>query len=114
MTILDDAKEVEMVRQKELNSLSEMGAMTPVKRSEAADKRVIQTRWANREKDGRVKSRLVLKDFNRNQGRTQPEMFAPTPSTLRQKTMLAVSSHDRSSHPERGYIAIAIDVHTAF
>ena len=65
MTILDDAKEVEMVRQKELNSLSEMGAMTPVKRSEAADKRVIQTRWANREKDGRVKSRLVLKDFNR-------------------------------------------------
>ena len=28
--------------------------------------------------------------------------------------MLAVSSHDRNNHPERDFIAIAIDVHTAF
>ena len=28
--------------------------------------------------------------------------------------MLAVSSHDRNNHPERDYIASAIDLHTAF
>ena len=44
-------------RQKELNSLKEMGVMTAVKRTTAADKRVIQTRWVDREKDGCVKSR---------------------------------------------------------
>ena len=68
-----------MGRQKDLNKLKEMGAMTPVKRSEAVGKGVIQTRWVDREKDGGVKSRLDLKDFKRRQGRTQPEMFSPTP-----------------------------------
>ena len=101
-------------RQKELNSLKEMGAMTVVKRSEAVSKRAIQTRWVDREKDGRLKSRLVLKDYNRCQGRTQPEMFSPTPSTLSLKTMLAASSHDRNSDPDSDHITIAIDVHTAF
>ena len=52
-------------RQKELNSLKEMGTMTVVKRTEAVGKRTIQTRWVDREKDGKVKSRLVLKDYNR-------------------------------------------------
>ena len=82
LTVLDDYEEVMKGRQKELNSLKEMGTMTIVKRSEAIGKRTIQTRWVDREKDGRVKSRLVLKDYNRCQGRTQPEMFSPTPSTL--------------------------------
>ena len=62
-------------RQKELNCLKEMGAMT-------VGKRAIRTRWVDREKDRRLKSRLVLKDHNRCQERTQPEMFSPTPSTL--------------------------------
>ena len=88
--------------------------MTVVKWSEAVGKRVIQTRWVDREKDGRVKSRLVLKDYNRCQGRTQPEMFSPTPSALSLKTLLAASSHDRNSHPEREHITIRIDVHIAF
>ena len=74
----------------------------------------IQARWVDREKDGRVKSRLVLKDYNRCQGRTQPEMFSPTPSTLSLKTMLVASSHDRHSDPGSGHVTIAIDVHTAF
>ena len=89
-----------------------MGVMTAAKRFEAAGKRVIQTRWV--EKDGCVKSRLVLQDFNRDQRRTQPEMFAPTPSTVSQNTMLAESSCDRNNHPERDYIATTIDIHTAF
>ena len=55
---------------------------------------------------------LELKDYNRCQGRTQPEMFSPTPSTLSLKTML--SSHDRNSDPESDLITTAIDVHTAF
>ena len=88
--------------------------MTVVKISEAVGKRTIQTRWVDREKDGRVKSRLVLKDYKRRQVRTQPEMFSPTPSTLSLKTMLAVSSHDRNSDPESDHITVAIDVHTAF
>ena len=91
LTVLDDYEEMMKGRHKELNSLKEMGMMTVVKRSEAVGKRKIQTRWVDREKDGRVKSRLVLKDYNRCQGRTQPEMFSPTPSTLSLKTMLAAS-----------------------
>ena len=113
-TVLDDYEEMMKGRQKELNSLKEMGAMTVVKRSEAVGKRAIQTRWVDREKDGRVESKLVLKDYNRCQGRTQPEMFSPTPSTSSLKTMLAASSHDRNSDPEPDHITIAIDVHTAF
>ena len=61
-----------------------------------------------------MKSRFVLKDYNRCQGRTQPEMFSPTPPTLSLTTMLAASSHDRNSDPESDHITIAIDVHTAF
>ena len=79
LTVLDDYEEMMKGRQKELNSLKEMGTMTVVKRTEAVGKRTIQTRWVDREKDGRVKSRLVLKDYNRCQGRAQPEMFSPTP-----------------------------------
>ena len=112
-TVLDDYEEMMKGRQKELNSLKEMGTMTVVKRSEAVGKRTIQTRWVDREKDGRVKSRLVLKDYNRCQGRTQPEMFSPTPSTLSLKTMLAASSHDRNNDPESNHITVSIDVHTA-
>ena len=59
LTVLDDPTAVEKGRQKVLNSLEEMGAMTAVKRSEAVGKRVIQTRWVDREKDGRVKSQIV-------------------------------------------------------
>ena len=81
---------------------------------DAAGKRVIQTRWVDREKVGCVKSRLVLKDINHSHGRMQTEMFAPTPSTLSLKTMLVTSSHDRNNQPEDDYVAIAIDVHTAF
>ena len=113
-TVPDENEEMMKGRQKELNSLKEMGTMTVVKRSEAVGKRTIQTRWVDREKDGRVKSRLVLKDYNRCQGRTQPEMFSPTPSTLSLKTMLAASSHDRNNDPESNHITVSIDVHTAF
>ena len=113
-TVLDDYEEMMKGRQKELNSLKEMGTMTVVKRTEAVGKRTIQTRWVDREKVGKVKSRLVLKDYNRCQGRTQPEMFSPTPSTLPLKTMLAASSHDRNNDPESNHITISIDVHTAF
>ena len=114
LTVLDDHEEMMKGKQKELNSLKEMGAMTVVKRSAAVGKRAIQTRWVDREKDWRATSRLVLKDCNRCQGRTQPEMFSPTPSTLSLKMMLASSSHDRNSDPESDHITIAIDVHTAF
>ena len=113
LTILDDPKEVMKGRQKELNSLKEMGVMTAAKKTAAAGKRVIQTRWVDREKDGCVKSGLVLKDFIHDQGRMQTETFVPTPSTPSLQTMLATSSHDRNYHPEDDYIAIAIDVHTA-
>ena len=67
-----------------------MGTMTVVKRSEAVGKRTIQTRWVDREKDGRVKSRLVSEDNNRCQG------------------------HDRNNDPESNHITVSIDVHTAF
>ena len=76
LTVLDDYEEMMKGWQKVLNSLKEMGAMTVVKRSEAVGKRTIQTRWVDREKDGRVKSRLVLKDYNRCQwGAHSPRCF---------------------------------------
>ena len=112
LTTLDDPKEVIKGRQKELNSLKGMGVMTAVKRTTAAGKRVIHTRWFDRAKDGCVQSRLVLKDTNHSHGRMQTEMCAPTPSTLSLKTMLATSSHDRNNHNEDDYVAIVIDVHT--
>ena len=78
-TVLDDYEEMMTGRQEELKSLKDMGTMTVVKRSEAVGKRTIQTRWVDREKDGRVKSRLVLKDYNRCQGRTPPrDVFTNT------------------------------------
>ena len=43
LTVLDDHEEMKKGRQKELNSVKEMGAMTVVKRSEAVGKRTIQT-----------------------------------------------------------------------
>ena len=46
LSVLDDHEEMMKGRQKE------MGVMTTVKRSEAAGKRVIQTRWVDREEDG--------------------------------------------------------------
>ena len=55
-TVLDDYEEMMKGRQKELNSLKEMGTMTVVKRTEAVGKRTIQTRWVDREKGGKVKS----------------------------------------------------------
>ena len=112
LTVLGDYEEMMKGRQKELNSLKEMGSMTVVNRAEAVGKRTIQTRWVDREKDGLAKSKSVLKDYNRCQGRTQPEMFTPTPSTSSLKTMLDASSHDRNSDPESNHITVAIDVHT--
>ena len=113
LTVLDDYEEMMKGRQEELNSLKAMGMITVVKRSEAVGKRTIQTRWVDREKDGRVKSRLVLKDYNRCQGRTQPEMFSPTPSTSSLKTTLAANSHDRNNDPESNHITVSTDVYTA-
>ena len=75
LTVLDDYEEMMKGKQKELDSMKEMCAMTIVTRSEAVGKRKIQTRWVDRETNGRVKSRLVLKDNNRYQGCTQPRCF---------------------------------------
>ena len=71
LSVLDDYEEMMKGGQKELNSMKEMGAMT-----------VVKTRWVAREKDGRVKSWLVLKDYNQCQGATQPDMFSPTVGTV--------------------------------
>ena len=111
LTILNGPKEAKKGRQKELNSLREMDVMTTVKQSSAGGKRVTQTRSVDQEKDVYEKSRFVLKNFNRAHGRTQPEMFAPKPSTPSLKTMSAASSHDRNNHPEFDYIAIAAFLH---
>ena len=81
-----------------VNKLTKDGNMPEANSNEDNERQLakerFKTRWVDREKDGRVKSRLVLKDYNRCQERTQPEMFSPTPSTLSLKTMLAASSHD--------------------
>ena len=77
-TVLDDYEEMMKGRQKELNSLKEMGTMTVVKRTEAVGKRTIQTRWVDREKDGRVKSRLVLKTTIDVRAYTARDVFTNT------------------------------------
>ena len=102
LTVLDDHKEM-----MEASELTERTG-----RHDSCE--TIRGSCLDREKDGHVKSRLFLKDFNRSQARTQPELFPPTPSTLSLKTMLAASSHDRNNHPECDHITIASDVHTAF
>ena len=63
LTILNDSEEVMKGRQKELNSLKEMGVMTTVKRTTAAGKRVIQKRRckANLSHDGQGSHDLFSK-----------------------------------------------------
>ena len=68
LTVLVDRKEMLKGRQKELSSLKDMSAMTVVKRSEAVGKQMPQTRWVDREKDGCVKSRLVLTGLQSKSG----------------------------------------------
>ena len=51
LSALNDYEEMMKGRQKELNSLKEMGTMTVVKRSEAVSKRVLQTRCRSRERE---------------------------------------------------------------
>ena len=85
-TVLDENEEMMKGRQKEeLNSLKD----------DSCEK---DWRWVDRERDGRVKSRKVLKDYNRCQGR----VFTNT-VTLSLKTMLAASSHDRNNDPESNH-----------
>ena len=72
--MFDDDEGVMKGRQKKLNSLTEMGGMTVVKRSEAVGARVIQTRWGSREaqvgsegfqsKSGAYSARDVLTNTN--------------------------------------------------
>ena len=93
LTVLDDYEEMMKERQKELRLTERNGYNDSCEKvgGNLARER-FNTRLVDREKDGRVKSRLVLKDYNRCQGRTQPEMFSPTPSTPSLKTILAASS----------------------
>ena len=89
LTVLDDYEEMMKGRQKELNSLKELGTMTVVKRSETVGKRTIQTRWVDRER----RTSEIKVSLERLQSMLEaPEMFSPTPSTLSLKTMLAASS----------------------
>ena len=89
--MLHDTVQLRADRKRETDLLKEMKIMTPVKRWTAADKQVIKTHWVVREKDGRVKSRLVTKDVDREKGEQHPEMFSPTPSTLSLKTILGTA-----------------------
>ena len=114
LTVLDDHEEMMKGRQKELNSLKKMGAMTVAKRSEAVGKSAIRTRLVDREKDGRVKPRLVLKDYNDVRSAHSPRCFHQHRGHCPLETMLAASSHDRNSDPESDHITIAIDVDTPF
>ena len=59
LTVLGDYEEMMKGRQKELNSLKEMGSLTVVNRAEAVGKRTIQTPEANferRQRDAEVDS----------------------------------------------------------
>ena len=51
LTVFDVYEEMMKSRQKELNSLKEVGAKTVMKRSMAVSKRTIQTRWVDRENE---------------------------------------------------------------
>ena len=77
LTVLDDHEEMMKGRQNELNLLKEMGAMTVVKKSETVGTRAIQTPWVDRERDGRVKSRLVLSGAH-----TARDVFTNTVDTV--------------------------------
>ena len=79
----------------------------------AAGHRVIQTRWSDREKDGSVKSRLVLKSFNHDRGPTHTDMLAPTPSHPTENNV-GQQLVQKNRHHDRDYIAVATGVHTAF
>ena len=78
LTVLDVYEEMMKGRQKRAELTERNGYDASCKKSEAVGKRTIPKRWVNREKDGRVKSRLVLKDYNRCQGVHSPRCFINT------------------------------------
>ena len=96
LTVFDDHEEMMKGRQKELNSLKEMGAMTAVNRSDAVGKRVIQTRWVHREKDGRVKSRLVLRFQPKSGAYSARDVLTNTIDTISENNVV-VSLLERTS-----------------
>ena len=123
LTVLYDHEEMMKGRQKELNSLKEMGAMTVVKRSEAVGKRAIQTRWVDPRERWTSEIKVSLERLQsmsraytaRFQGRTQPEMFSPTPVDIVIENDAGLRAYTTgNSDPEGDHITIAIDVHTAF
>ena len=85
LTVLDNHEEMMKGRQKELNSLREMGAMTVVKGMKQLAKERFKHDGADREKDGRVKSRLVLKGLQSMSGaHTARDVFTNTIDTVSQ------------------------------
>ena len=83
LTVLDDYEEMMKGRQKEVNSLKEMGTMTGVKRSEAVGKITIQTRWVDREKDGRGEIKVSLERLQSMSGAcTARDVFTNTVSVV--------------------------------
>ena len=83
----DDYEELMKGRQKELNSLKEMGTMTVVRRTEAVGKRTIQTRWVDREKDGKSEIKVSFE-------RLQSKSRAHTAQNVFTNTVDVVSEND--------------------
>ena len=78
-TVLDDYEEMMKGRQKELNSLKEMGTMTVVKKTEAGGKRTIQTRWVDREKVGKSEIKVSLERLqSMSRAHTARDVFTNT------------------------------------
>ena len=113
LTVLDDYEEMMKGRQKELNSLKEMGTMTVVKRSEAVGKRTIQARWVDRKKDGTSEIKVSLERLQSMSGAyTARDVFTNTVNVVsendagceltRQKTMIRsrTTSQFRSTYTQ--------------
>ena len=83
LTVLDDHEERMKGRQKELNSLREMGVMTVVKRSEAVGKRAIQTTMGGSRERRRSEIQVSLEGLQSMPGaHTTRDVFTNTVDTV--------------------------------
>ena len=75
---------VREARRGEIQGFSDRKVYIVRSRSECVGKGIkpIGVRWVDSRKNDAVRSRLVAMDFNRNKGKKDDEMFAPTPSLL--------------------------------
>ena len=111
--LLNDADAVKEGKEKELESIRKYGVYEEVDEAVVKKRkgRIIGTRWVLVPKPGRVKARLVAKDFKTE---NTSEFFAPTPNLASLRTLISHCSWSRQLYSKSRFALKVVDIGTAF